>query len=396
MDLLNRIVPPRDHIDALGPVQGLISPLILISLLLSPPSRLLNSTLLPLFIFSALFTSLWYTTGSAPDDYGRASLQFTLVLRAIDAFLLSTPSFELAFKRSKKDQVLEPWTLKRLGWTVKWIATMRGAGWVWQIVPEKSSAGGGNAKTKMTRWQYLRSRFKKLSLTYLTLDATSTYMQSRPYFHRAVSFSNLSRTESLVNSIAACASAALALNTSYQILCLVCVSSRLWAPEECIDLFGDWRDSKSLAGFWGKTWHQSFRRPFVSISNFLAGKLSQKLPSSPSSSYRTLTVFFAFSLSALLHAFASFAMNRSGGGSLKFFLVQPFGILFEWIVARSLGQNDKDRVLISLIGYVWTASWLLYWSPWFFDELVQAGFWEVDPAPLSVVRGFWKGDWWNT
>lgn len=23
----------------------------------------------------------------------------------------------------------------------------------------------------------------------------------------------------------------------------------------------------------------------------------------------------------------------------------------------------------------------------------QAGFWEVDPAPLSVVRGLWKGEW---
>lgn len=117
--------------------------------------------------------------------------------------------------------------------------------------------------------------------------------------------------------------------------------------------------------------HQSFRRPFVSISDFLAGKISRKLSYSPSSSYRTLTVFFAFSLSALLHAFASFAMNRSGGGSLKFFLVQPFGILFESIVVRSLSKNGRDGILRSLVGYIWTVSWLLYWSPWFFDELVQ-------------------------
>ncbi|GAA5985742.1 hypothetical protein JCM5350_007476 [Sporobolomyces pararoseus] len=394
MTLLERIFPPRDQLEPLGPIGGLLPPLILISLLLSPSSRLLNLSLLPLFIFSALFTSLWYTTGSAPDDYGRASLQFTLVLRAIDAFLLSTPSFELVFKRSKADRIPRAWTWKRLGWAMKWIMSMRGAGWEWHTIA-KTFRVGGDAKITTTRRQYLGRRCKKLILTYLALDATSTYMQSRPYFQRAVSFSNLSRTESLVNSIAACASAALALNTSYQVLCLACVASRTWRPEECIDLFGSWRDAKSLAGFWGKTWHQSFRRPFVSISDFLAGKISQKLSYSPSSSYRTLTVFFAFSLSALLHAFASFAMNRSGGGSLKFFLVQPFAILFESIVVRSLSKNGRDGILRSLVGYIWTVSWLLYWSPWFFDELVQAGFWEVDPAPLSVVRGIWKGNWWN-
>ncbi|GAA5907515.1 wax synthase family protein [Sporobolomyces salmoneus] len=363
---LERLIPPRDQLEPLGLISAVSPPLLLLTLLLSHPSRFLKSTILPLFIFSAIFTSLRYTTGSAADDYARASLSFTFVLRAIDAFLLSKPSFELAFKRSKEEEVPTPWSMKRLGWALKWITTMRGAGWEWQVIPKDS--GGQNS---LSRQQYLRRRLAKLCLTYLALDVTSTYMQSRPYFRRAVPLSSLPPTESIFNMLAACAAAALALNTAYQLVCIVCVASHIWHPDECVDLFGSLRDAKSLAGFWGKTWHQSFRRPFTSIPTFVVAKLC---PSSPRSSLRPiLNIFGAFSLSALVHAFSSFAMARTGSGSLRFFLVQPFGIVFETVVShlcRNLQGIGWRRTKI-MVGYVWTASWLLWFWPWFFDEAVQ-------------------------
>ena len=74
-------ITPRDQLKPLGPVQGLLPPLLLLSLYLARPSRTLNLTILPLYIYYSLYTSPFYTTGSTPDDYGRASLNFTLVLK---------------------------------------------------------------------------------------------------------------------------------------------------------------------------------------------------------------------------------------------------------------------------------------------------------------------------
>lgn len=235
----------------LGPTAAVAPALLLLVLLLARPSRTLNMTLLPLFCLSALLTSIRYTTGSTPDDYGRASLQFTLVLRAIDAFLLTQPSFEFACTRINEQRVPPAWTLRRLGWAAKFATTMRGAGWNWNVVAKDPSPAATNTTS---RREYLRRRVGKLILTYLALDVASSYMQSRPYFHRVVPLSNLSRAESVLNMLAACASAALAMNTAYQVLCVICVGSCIWRPDECVDLFGSLASASTLAGFWGRTW----------------------------------------------------------------------------------------------------------------------------------------------
>lgn len=66
-------------------------------------------------------------------------------------------------------------------------------------------------------------------------------------------------------------------------------------------------------------------------------------------------------------------MARNGKGALVFFLVQPVGLILERfvaVVATRAGINTSGR-LVKLVGFVWTATWLLGWSRWFFDELVQ-------------------------
>ncbi|GAA5873917.1 hypothetical protein JCM16303_002629 [Sporobolomyces ruberrimus] len=391
MNRLLDMVPSRDHLAPLGAAGGLLPPTLFLVLLLSPPSRFLNLSVLPLFCLYSIYSCVFYTSGSATDDYGRASLQFTLVLRAIDAFLLSQPSFELAFKRSKRNPVPRPWTWKRLGWAIKFATTLRGAGWEWQVVPKTSQPS--SAGTKTSRWRFIQRRLGKFVVLYLGLDCISTYMQSRPYFHRTASFATLSAGERLLNVLAAGASAGLAINTLYQIVCILCVASQAWDPEECIDLFGSFRHAKNLRGFWGKTWHQSFRRPFSSIPAFFVNTVLRLSPTSPISAFTS--AFFAFFLSALLHAFSAFVMNRTGTGSLKFFSIQPFGILLELVVGHLSRKSfpDLSKRVTMVVGFAWTATWLVYWAPYFIDELVQAGFWELDAAPVSLVRGLWKGEW---
>ena len=134
--------------------------------------------------------------------------------------------------------------------------------------------------------------------------------------------------------------------------------------------------------------HQSFRRPFTSIPSYLLHSLLRLSPSSPLT--QSLSLFLTFGLSALLHAFSSFVMARTGLGSLKFFLIQPVGIILEQIVSN--GVKGGSRKLRNAIGYAWTAAWLGYWCPWFFDELVQVSLrnhfcaTSIYPSTLSAVH----------
>lgn len=98
-------------------------------------------------------------------------------------------------------------------------------------------------------------------------------------------------------------------------------------------------------------------------------------------------------------------------GAAKFFLVQPVGLLFEMALRAIFGR--KHGLGRNVLGYCWTAGWLLYFSPYFVDEFVevsffgsgsvsprlmyalQAGMWTIDPAPFSLYNGLRSGIWWN-
>ncbi|GAA5871918.1 hypothetical protein JCM1840_004744 [Sporobolomyces johnsonii] len=364
------LVPPRDALQSLGAAPALVAPSCLLVLFLAQPSRTLNLTLLPLFLASALYTSLAYTTGSPPDDYGRASLNFSLCLIALDRFVVASPNFEVVFRKSAAEPIPPAWSWRRLGWALKMMMSMRGAGWTWQVsgVP----TGGAN----LSRGRFVRSRLLRTAMLYVVMDAVSTYMQSRPYFHRQVSLASLSFVERQINMLSACAAGALAIAMLHSALSALCVASGAWSPSECPDLFGPLSAASSLRGFWSKTWsvfdpfiplaapplkrfcdvcsalfrHQSFRRPFTTIPRAVLSLLRLS-PASPFTTF--LSISLAFFLSALQHAFAVYAMDRRGRGAMLFFCIQPLGILAETL----------------------------------------AGMWEVDPAPFSVVKGLTMGQW---
>lgn len=74
-------------------------------------------------------------------------------------------------------------------------------------------------------------------------------------------------------------------------------------------------------------------------------------------------------------------MCRTGWGATTFFLLQPVGMALEvgaGVLARKVGvrgpamaERVRRAMVWDVIGYAWTAAWLLGTSPWFFDELVQ-------------------------
>ncbi|KAL8293380.1 hypothetical protein RQP46_000081 [Phenoliferia psychrophenolica] len=380
------LLPPLALRLPLPPFYAALPTIILLLLSISPPSRLLTLALLPPLLWSALYVPLAFTTGNVGGDFGLGSQGIFYFLTWLDRFVI-TPDYERVFLRGSEGRPQKAWTLGRVWYATKLCVSMRGAGWRWEV---RNTPPG----PRETRWGFIKSRVGRAASLYLVVDALSTYQQRQPYFHRQIPFSALSSGDRLLCGASAALIGGAAIGLLYNLVVVVCVSSRLWTPEECPDLFGPVSESTTLSGFWGRTWHQSFRRVFTTPGLLLSNLLSLPPTSTPT---RILTTLVAFSLSAIQHAFGMVAMARTGRGAALFFLSQPIGLAMEELATRGarmvgIGKNPQSW---RAFGFMWTVTWLLATSPPFFDELVQAGMWTVDPAPFSIVKGVMYGQWWN-
>ncbi|CCF33717.1 cytochrome P450 monooxygenase [Colletotrichum higginsianum] len=114
----------------------------------------------------------------------------------------------------------------------------------------------------------------------------------------------------------------------YNSTCLASVFLGLSGPDECPPLYGSLTSSYSIRRFWGVTWHQCLRSGLTGhadiIVNF-AFPFRQRMVS------RYLRLFIAFFISGMIHHSSDIAMGIAPqeAGSLRFFLLQPIGIVLE-------------------------------------------------------------------
>ena len=186
--------------------------------------------------------------------------------------------------------------------------------------------------------------------------------------------------------------------------------------------------TSALASIWSKCWHQMFRfgiyRPSEQIISYF--NISPR-------SYvaRLLVLFIGFALTGSIHAGAastSFPANpstpqRPFKGAFLFFILQPFGILFQTFINTNI-LHTKSWPPVLLGAY--NTTFLLLWSynigPLLVDDFAKCGIWMYEPVPISVFRplllgqygerslrwvfwgqdkqawiGWWRGDTiWNT
>ncbi len=82
------------------------------------------------------------------------------------------------------------------------------------------------------------------------------------------------------------------------------------------------------------------------------------------------------------------------GGSIVFFVLQPFAIGFEEMITevwRALGFTLPPRIS-RMLGYVWVTIWFAYTLPIMVEPLLRVGFFESGPS-FSVILGVWRGEW---
>lgn len=110
----------------------------------------------------------------------------------------------------------------------------------------------------------------------------------------------------------------------------------------------------------------------------------------------TISLVLPFALSGGLHFAGCYTQSGGGWGSIRFFLLQPIGIVLEWILLHIYRRSAlRSKRVETILPYLWTLIWFTVVGPTFFDEYRYSGVWAVEPVPFSVFRGARGDGWWH-
>ncbi|KIJ59718.1 hypothetical protein HYDPIDRAFT_100254 [Hydnomerulius pinastri MD-312] len=116
----------------------------------------------------------------------------------------------------------------------------------------------------------------------------------------------------------------------------------------------------SVRDFWGRRWHQWFRRTFIFLG------------SSPLSLMfgRVGGIFGAFLASAVFHHIALLTLN----GQMELWrMLLSFGMMATGVVGERVFLVLTGRKVGGLAGWIWTMSWLILWGNAMVDGWARAG-----------------------
>jgi hypothetical protein len=166
------------------------------------------------------------------------------------------------------------------------------------------------------------------------------------------------------------------INTIYHLFTVLGVLFLGQGPSDWPVLFNSPLSATSLVDFWGKRWHQLFRRNFVVIGgkplHFLFGKVGG--------------VVGIFLVSGLLHDWGMWGMGQgtefqSVGG---YFLLQSFGVLLEGALQSFYGVKVDGW-----LGTIWTFSWVVVPCNIMVEAWFQRGLPECNLVPDFIRPTVW-------
>ncbi|KAI0126669.1 membrane bound O-acyl transferase family-domain-containing protein [Xylariales sp. AK1849] len=178
----------------------------------------------------------------------------------------------------------------------------------------------------------------------------------------------------------------------YRVFSIIFVGSGLTEPGQWPPLYGSYRDTQTLRGYFGKFWHQTLRWPFQGVSSYITRQI---LGLRRGTVERYANIFLVFFLSGTLHSILDVAFggrwNPSGG--LLCFSLLPVGMVLEDVIQRlwygpSRASSSQTTWFARAAGHVWVIFFLAFWTPVFNYPLQRIDGNPTYLVPWSIVGNF--------
>ncbi|KAJ3832728.1 membrane bound O-acyl transferase family-domain-containing protein [Lentinula raphanica] len=331
------------------------------------------------------FTIFATSTEDPPLNYGYATAMGSLAFQALDFLVLNESSkFVLVAQHEHDDKSFVPRHLR--AWQL--ILTPRGIGWAHEpkdILPPHPPP--------QPRHTFVLSQLCSAAVWLIIGDFVNLASRSHPGFQvDGSSIADVGPFMRILNVFLFAVPSVATLQIQYKMLCILTTTATLYRPQDCPELFGEWKEAYTIRRFWGRTWHQTMRRWVSAPGNFIAHDVLELKKGTKLSAYTKLII--AFLVSGTIHQMGDYALKHQSffaGGSLSFFMLQAAAIMFEDSVidiGSSLGIC-KGTYTWSL-GYLWTLTWFALTLPIWLDPYFHNGMANVK---FSLIGGIWKGDW---
>ncbi|CVK96792.1 related to TRI7-trichothecene biosynthesis gene cluster [Fusarium mangiferae] len=145
---------------------------------------------------------------------------------------------------------------------------------------------------------------------------------------------------------------------------VISLSIGLSRPEDWPHLNGSISACYTVRGFWGKFWHQLYRKTFTGLGDFVPDRLLRLRRGTLLSRYTRL--FLTFLASGLMHHcighLYSFAADETFA-SEWFYVLQAVGIAFEDAVQAMTAHVHIPMSVRRVVGYLWVLMFLSWSTP---------------------------------
>ncbi|KAI1493660.1 membrane bound O-acyl transferase family-domain-containing protein [Biscogniauxia mediterranea] len=391
-------------------VVGLTATVIGFTPALSP----LRTACLPL-----LMASTWHCLSNCPAYISRSSWAsavggYTLssLLHYVDVAVLSGWSFELhgPAKDLIRGTTTTTKTISRESQQSQLIARIKfgfSVFFSWRFVNtpyQVRNVPRLDAKLRSSRARFLAHTALTIIICYLVLDImdSSSDAEVTDKFYSLEKIGVFSRIhdvslEELVMrffaAVGLCAGLVSFQRGVYSIWAFVCVATGLSTPDDWPPFNGPILHTYSLRYFWSTFWHQinTHRLNVMSyylLHDMLGLKRGSKL-------VRYMRIWLIFLISGIWHVAIDFSSGISPrhSGALRFFSVQPLGIIIEDMILMPYTANSRlgkptPTIARRVLGLLWVSLWMAWTAPGYLYPIMdKSGSPDDDGVvPISIIN----------
>ncbi|KAA1470703.1 hypothetical protein DENSPDRAFT_818409 [Dentipellis sp. KUC8613] len=352
------------------------------------PSRPLRALFFPPILAMSLYMIFFTTTGKDSDDIVTWSLITTTLLQASDTLVINDVAALRLVGQKVPTNELGLWS--RIKWAAQLLGAPRAVGWTHEprhVFPPHPDA-------KEPRLRFLVRQTLTALQYFVILDVVHYWILHTPQFVRdGVSLTTGGPAIRVLNTALHAIHIWSYMSFGYTAASVVAVALGVTDQSAWPAIYGKWSDAYTLRRFWGRTWHQVFRRTVSTHGDFVTYRVLRLQKSTfLADSVHRYTAFF---VSGVIHGVGEYGLfrdnARTDSGALRFFLLQATAITAEQIIARLF--NPRPTTWMCRLGYVWTFVWFVYTLPPWMDPQFRKGMADNYGFPFSVTNGLVNGEW---